>query len=422
MKFSILDIETTGFSPRLGDRVIEVSIINTDLEGEITDTYETLVNPKRDVGPHWVHGITAEMVVDAPTFDEVYLDVLDAINDGVIVCHNARFDLRFLNHEMKKAGAEIGEFKGICTVDLSKGLLPGLPCYKLPVLCEYFDIEMKRAHSAFSDSWSTKLLFDELKTRYIDEFGYEDFLASLVEDFLRCYNLPRAETKKRQYKRTHAFQSREKRNNHLKEMLERLPNRNRSANLPVQEYLNILEEILADRIVTEEESEKLLALSEDYEISHEEAIDIHEEYLRRLARVYLLDRVITENEYADLIKVAKILGIEDKLALIIELEKANLSSFDSESAGRKEDIIGKSVCFTGQLNSTINGERIDRNWAQEIAMENGLKIKSGVSKKLDFLVVADPHTQSSKARKARELGVKIVAEPVFWKMVGVGVG
>lgn len=337
MKFSILDIETTGFSPRQGDRIIEISIINTDLEGNVADTYETLINPQRDMGACWVHGITAEMVADAPLFEEVYEDILEMIDESVIVAHNARFDLRFLNHEMERAGAGISALDGICTLGLSRGLFPGLPSYKLQTLCEYFDIEMKEAHSAYGDSVSTRELFRELKDKYIAEYGYENFRLNLVDNLLVRHGLLKGKTHRREYKRGHAHNRNEKRNHHLREMLLRLPNRSRSANLPVQEYLNILDEILADRIVTEEESAKLLALSEDYGISHEEAIDIHEEYLRRLVRVYLLDQVITENEYADLIKVSKILGIEDKLALIIELEKANLSSFDGESAGRKED-------------------------------------------------------------------------------------
>jgi DNA polymerase-3 subunit epsilon len=54
-------------------------------------------------------------------------------------------------------------------------------------------------------------------------------------------------------------------------------------------------------------------------------------------------------------------------------------------------------------------------------MEKGLLVKHSVSKKLDMLVVSDPYTQSSKAKKAREYGVKIVAEPVFWNMLGVRV-
>ena len=406
MKFSILDIETTGFSPRQGDRIIEISIVNTDFEGNVADTYETLINPQRDMGACWVHGISAEMVVDAPLFEEVYEDILEMIDESVIVAHNARFDLKFLNHEMERVGAGIGSLDGICTLVLSKGLFPGLPSYKLQTLCEYFDIEMKGAHSAYGDSISTKELFRELKTRYIAEYGHENFRLNLVDNLLVRHSLPKAKRVRKEYKRRHAHNKTEKRNNHLREMLLRLPNRSRSANLPVQEYLNILDEILADRIVTEEESEKLLVLSEDYEISHEEAIDIHEEYLRRLVRVYLLDQVITESEYSDLIKVAKILGIEDKLALIIELEKASLRSFVGDPTGKKEEIVGKSVCFTGQLNSTINGEQIGRDRAQEIALEKGLKIKSGVSGKLDFLVVADPHTQSSKARKARTLGVR----------------
>lgn len=69
----------------------------------------------------------------------------------------------------------------------------------------------------------------------------------------------------------------------------------------------------------------------------------------------------------------------------------------------------------------IDGRPIDRKLAQELALERGLVIKSGVSKKLDILVAANLYTQSSKANKARDLEIEIVAEPVFWQMLGIKV-
>jgi DNA polymerase-3 subunit epsilon len=82
---------------------------------------------------------------------------------------------------------------------------------------------------------------------------------------------------------------------------------------------------------------------------------------------------------------------------------------------------GKSVCFTGELLATLNGQRIDRTKAQMMAVRAGLKILTGVTKKLDILVVADPNTQSGKAKKAREFGIRIIADSVFWKAIGVEV-
>jgi len=69
--FAVVDVETTGFSPRLHDRVIEVAVVRLSPGGLPADEYTTLVNPRRDVGPTHVHGITATEVKDAPTFEQI---------------------------------------------------------------------------------------------------------------------------------------------------------------------------------------------------------------------------------------------------------------------------------------------------------------------------------------------------------------
>ncbi len=83
------------------------------------------------------------------------------------------------------------------------------------------------------------------------------------------------------------------------------------------------------------------------------------------------------------------------------------------------ELVGKSVCFTGQLLSTIGGEPISRDVAETLAQKAGLVIASNVTKKLDLLVVADPNTQSGKAKKARDYGTRILSDAVFWRMAGI---
>jgi len=110
------------------------------------------------------------------------------------------------------------------------------------------------------------------------------------------------------------------------------------------------------------------------------------------------------------------------LEKIIEFEKSKIAKQKIKIETNEEfDLIGKCVCFTGQLNSKLDGNLIDRALAQQLAMERGLILKSGVSNKLDFLVTADPNSLSGKAKKARELGTKIIAESVFWNMIGIAV-
>jgi DNA polymerase-3 subunit epsilon len=86
-----------------------------------------------------------------------------------------------------------------------------------------------------------------------------------------------------------------------------------------------------------------------------------------------------------------------------------------------ESLRGRSVCFTGEIVSMRGGERITREMAEQLVTEAGLEVRQSVTKKLDILVVADPDTQSGKARKAQQYGVRIIAERALWQALGVAV-
>ena len=79
------------------------------------------------------------------------------------------------------------------------------------------------------------------------------------------------------------------------------------------------------------------------------------------------------------------------------------------------------VCFTGELTSSIDKTLVTRNMIAEEAKKAGMIVKNGVVKKLDLLVVADPNSMSGKAKKAREYGIRIIAESEFWRKLGVQV-
>lgn len=88
---------------------------------------------------------------------------------------------------------------------------------------------------------------------------------------------------------------------------------------------------------------------------------------------------------------------------------------------RREQLGGNRVCFTGESQCCYLGQTIPREMATELAMNRGIIVVEFVTKKLDVLVVADPLTQSGKAKKARKYGLRIMHEAVFWKLLGVEV-
>lgn len=133
------------------------------------------------------------------------------------------------------------------------------------------------------------------------------------------------------------------------------------------------------------------------------------------------DHIITEHEHKDLKRLARLLDL-DESAVDVELAQVKrlpVQEAPTEDTTACTDLAGMTVRFTGAILSTINGEVITRAKAIELAGAAGMATKNGVSKKLDMLVVADPNTNSGKAKKARECGTRIIAERDFFPMIGV---
>ena len=154
----MIDTETTGFSPRTGDRVIEIAVVRLDGDGEVVDTWETLLNPGRPVGPTHVHGLTAADVEHAPRFTEVAEHVAALLAGRVVVGHNVDFDLRFLENEFRLAQFPFRAPGRLCTQQLAKAHLPG-PKRTLAVCCEQAGVINEHAHSALGDTLATAELF-----------------------------------------------------------------------------------------------------------------------------------------------------------------------------------------------------------------------------------------------------------------------
>lgn len=411
-QFAFLDLETTGFSPKRGDRIVEIAIITTNWEGQVQDRFETLVNPLREVTGTEIHGLTAELLNEAPAFSDVVDDILFFLKDKIVVGHNLTFDLRFLESEIERHYRQRFYFEGLCTLQLSKTLFPGLPIRRLDALCEFLDIDLVEAHSALGDCEATKELFRKMKflTRENPNFDWEDMLSQPC-----CFDFELA-PKRRFVNRSKAENKIHSKKSQLLEFIKRLP-ADPQAEVSVSQYLNLLDEALVDRKLTQSEVESLMDLIVLLGLSQGQVKTLHEDYLRNLTRVYWKDHFLSEAEKSDLFDVGELLGVDKSQVILIcdeEEVKVKNESENTDSENFKERIQGKSICFTGALQSTFNGASIDRSFAQKLAIENGMVVKSGVSKGLDYLVTADPNSLSGKSLKAKDYGVKIIAEPVFW--------
>ncbi|GGF09163.1 exonuclease domain-containing protein [Hymenobacter cavernae] len=159
--YAIVDLETTGGQPTQ-DRITEVAIYIHD-GTQVVDQYSTLLNPGRPI-PFFITqltGITDDMVRDAPKFHEVARKIVELTEGCVFVAHNVRFDYSFLKKEFADLGYNYSR-KTLCTVRLSRSLIPGQPSYSLGKLCQNIGIPLEGRHRAAGDAAATAILFDRL--------------------------------------------------------------------------------------------------------------------------------------------------------------------------------------------------------------------------------------------------------------------
>ncbi len=150
----MLDFETTGLSPEMGDRITEVAALRI-VGGEIRERYVSLVNCGVRV-PSFITqltGITQDMVDTAPPSQKVVAELLDFIGGDTLSAHNASFDEKFLKAEGWRIGRPTGHCGLVCSLKLSRRLFPGLPSYKLGNLSNRLGIQFKgAAHRAEADA------------------------------------------------------------------------------------------------------------------------------------------------------------------------------------------------------------------------------------------------------------------------------
>ena len=167
--YAIVDIETTG-GYAAHHRITEIAIYHHD-GIQVTETFHTLVNPGRNI-PYYITGltgITSEMVFSAPTFQDVAQQVHEKLEGKIFVAHNAHFDYSFLKKELEQAGINWNS-KKLCTVRLSRKIIPGLRSYSLGSLAESLGIEITNRHRAGGDAAATVRIFDELLQRDRDHY------------------------------------------------------------------------------------------------------------------------------------------------------------------------------------------------------------------------------------------------------------
>ncbi|MEO9224836.1 MAG: exonuclease domain-containing protein [Gemmatimonadaceae bacterium] len=162
LSYAVVDVETTGGSPAYGHRITEIAVVVVT-EGHVTDIFERLVNPDRDIPPFITQltGIDRSMVAQAPRFEEIVPDLVMALAGNIFVAHNASFDWGFVSAELERAVGKRPTALRLCTVRLARTLLPHLARKTLDHVAHHYGVldvpsryPLKRGtrHSAAGDA------------------------------------------------------------------------------------------------------------------------------------------------------------------------------------------------------------------------------------------------------------------------------
>ncbi|MFF5300449.1 TerD family protein [Streptomyces sp. NPDC013161] len=149
--WALVDVETSGLVARR-DRVLAVAVVTIGPDGEQTGEFSTLLDPGCDPGPVEVHGLTAERLRGAPTFDQVAERIGAMLQDRVLVAHNAQFDYDFLAHEFARARMWLPVSQRLCTLALNRQVDPPTDDMKLGTLAAHYGVPQQRAHDALDDT------------------------------------------------------------------------------------------------------------------------------------------------------------------------------------------------------------------------------------------------------------------------------
>ena len=377
----VVDCETTGLGKH--DRIVELAAVTVDTStGVISDEYDTLINPERDVGPTGIHGITPSMVEAAPTFAEIVAALARRLDGAVLVAHNLSFDARMLLREFERLGVPTDLGDGYCTFRATRE--------RLPSACGRYGIELSQHHRALADARATARLAMKLIEQE-DWFRLRSVNVGSVPFAPNPRTLRRsAEARMSETARVVAHAA--------------FPHSDEA----ILQYLDALDWVLDDFEIDDEERAEMARLAESLEISETDRQAAHRSYLTSIIAAAERDGVVTEAEQKLIKSVANALAVEE----IVLPEVTEIPEAIGCSPGMR-------VCFTGQV--VIGGQEYPRARLEQLAAQVGMQPVSSVTKKgCDLLVAVDSSSSSGKARKAKSYGIPIMAAASFVPEVTAG--
>jgi DNA polymerase-3 subunit epsilon len=421
--FTVIDVETTGLSSR-SHRVLEIAVVRTDSAARVIGEWSRRVDPEGPVGATHIHGITAADVRGAPKFGELIPYLNQWIRGNVVVAHNARFDLAFIQSEYENAGWDLPPLPSLCTLRASNYYLPAMDRRRLADCCAAARVPMRGAHTALGDARATAGLLSHFLDPRTGMTPHHEHLSLL--DQARTVAWPAAPA--RQPRPVGAT-------DHVRARIQ-VGQTKRAAPAPalVQlfadfslvdaldegappsalPYLEMLAEALEDGEITTDEAAALEDVATTLQLGDDEKAAANRSVLLALCHLALADGVVSRAERAELVKVGDLLGLP-KTVLTHTLDQAEAARHERLSAALKplpqawsfgDPLrVGDKVAFTG-CDAAVR-DRLERR-----ANSLGVRVMNSVSAKTAMLVT-DGGFSGTKAEAAERAECRIVPPSDF---------
>jgi DNA polymerase III epsilon subunit family exonuclease len=304
--FAVVDVETTGFAAEGCDRIVELAILRCRPNAGVVDRFVTLVDPGRRVGATAIHGLCPGDLVGAPPFAAIAGEVAQRLQDAVVVAHNARFDVAFLQAELARAGRSPLRAPTLCTIGLVARLRVPVAGRSLRACCATFGVpyDDTTVHGAERDARATaRLLLCLLRE------AREQRISSLSE--LGC--APAADNAG-PVAAAPALNPALRAPARVALAARRLGDMSTVGDPDVAAYLDLVDRVLADRVLTTAEADTLRAAARRARLSDEVVARAHDEYVERLEELAWADGELAADEAVDLRAVAVVLGVTREAA------------------------------------------------------------------------------------------------------------
>ncbi|WP_116111984.1 3'-5' exonuclease [Austwickia chelonae] len=297
--YAVIDLETTGLSPRKGDRIVEIAIARIDRYGNIEDEFATLIKPDdRDTGPVFVHGITRDAVSRAPRFVEVADEVLARLDGAVVVAHNASFEEAFLHAEFSAAGYRLPPMPALCTLWLGRRTFQAAN-FTLGTLAQQAGVPLVDKHTALGDVRAVSRLLPRMLDRHEAPLFYD------CEPYRHSNRLlterPRLVTR--------ATALRKGQDGWMASLISRLPmSANDVDDATAEAYFEALAAVMEDGRITGEEAKMLARFAGQSGLGGAQVRSLNERFLENMRETAIGGGVLTRDGLDELAEAAVMLG------------------------------------------------------------------------------------------------------------------